>query len=98
MLAHLVDLMITLGLTFEQEKTEDGQPMMRLEPAIDVFVHYDGKRAADVAAGRFAVRQLVSQSVSLQCSLCPCSMGCVPWAWSCAPSRSGVVRQTQPPA
>lgn len=31
---------------------------------IDCFVHYDGKRADDVAAGRFAVRQLVAQAVS----------------------------------
>lgn len=31
-LARLVELMIPLGLSFWQEKTEDGQPMMRLEP------------------------------------------------------------------
>ena len=31
---------------------------------IDVFVHYDGKRADDIAASRFAVRQLVAQAVS----------------------------------
>lgn len=32
--------------------------------AIDVFVHYDGKRATDIVASRFAVRQLVAQAVS----------------------------------
>jgi chromosome transmission fidelity protein 18 len=32
--------------------------------AIDVFVHYDGKRAGDILASRFAVRQLVAQAVS----------------------------------
>ena len=31
---------------------------------IDLFVHYDGKRADDIAASRFAVRQLVAQAVS----------------------------------
>lgn len=31
-LARLVELMIPLGLRFWQEKNEDGQPMMRLEP------------------------------------------------------------------
>jgi hypothetical protein len=31
---------------------------------IDVFVHYEGKRADDIAASRFAVRQLVAQAVS----------------------------------
>ncbi|WOO80484.1 Chromosome transmission fidelity protein 18 [Vanrija pseudolonga] len=65
-LARLVDLMIPLGLRFWQEKQEDGQPMMRLEPAIDVFVHYDGKRAGDIAASRFAVRQLVSQAMDAE--------------------------------
>jgi chromosome transmission fidelity protein 18 len=31
-LGRLVDLMIPLGLKFWQEKAENGQPMMRLEP------------------------------------------------------------------
>ena len=31
-LSRLVDLMIPLGLKFWQEKGENGQPMMRLEP------------------------------------------------------------------
>ena len=31
--------------------------------AIDCFVHYEGKRADDVSAGRFAVRQLIAQAV-----------------------------------
>jgi len=31
-LARLVELMIPLGLRFWQEQTEDGQPMMRLDP------------------------------------------------------------------
>lgn len=76
-LARLVDLMIPLGLKFWIEKSESGQPMMRLEPyahslyfrvkltprPIDVFITYDGKRADDIAASRFAVRQLVAQAV-----------------------------------
>lgn len=28
-----------------------------------MFVHYEGKRADDIAASRFAVRQLVAQAV-----------------------------------
>lgn len=35
--------------------------------AIDVFVTYDGKRAGDIVASRFAVRQLVAQAVSRSC-------------------------------
>lgn len=64
-LDRLVVLMLDLGLKFYMEKGENGQPMMRLEPPIDVFVHYEGKRAEDIAASRFAVRQLVDQAVSV---------------------------------
>ncbi|KAJ9109280.1 hypothetical protein QFC21_000609 [Naganishia friedmannii] len=63
LLAHLVDLMLALSLSFYRDKTEDGQPMFRLDPPIDVFIHYDGKRAADIAQSRFAVRQLVTQAM-----------------------------------
>ena len=31
---------------------------------IDVFVHYDGKRAADIAPSRYAVRHLITREVS----------------------------------
>ncbi|WVQ78666.1 hypothetical protein IAT38_000753 [Cryptococcus sp. DSM 104549] len=65
-LARLVEIMIPLGLRFWQEKGESGQPMMRLEPPIDVFVHYEGKRAEDILASRYAVRQLVSQAVDVE--------------------------------
>ncbi|WVR03696.1 hypothetical protein IAU60_000691 [Kwoniella sp. DSM 27419] len=65
-LERLVELLIPLGLKFWIEKGENGQPMMRLEPPIDVFVHYDGKRAEDIAASRFAVRQLVAQSMDAE--------------------------------
>ncbi|EIW66530.1 hypothetical protein TREMEDRAFT_34848, partial [Tremella mesenterica DSM 1558] len=65
-LTRLVDLLIPLGLRFWQEKADNGQPMMRLEPPIDVFVHYEGKRADDIAASRFAVRQLVAQAMDAE--------------------------------
>ncbi|BEI79796.1 hypothetical protein CcaverHIS002_0103250 [Cutaneotrichosporon cavernicola] len=65
-LVRLVQLLIPLGFRFWQDKTEDGQPQMRLEPAIDVFVTYDGKRAGDILASRFAVRQLVAQAMDTE--------------------------------
>ncbi|KAI9632791.1 P-loop containing nucleoside triphosphate hydrolase protein [Dioszegia hungarica] len=65
-LDRLVELMIPHGLSFWAEKAENGQPMMRLEPPIDCFIHYDGKRADDVAAGRFAVRQVVAQAMDAE--------------------------------
>ncbi|KAG6334764.1 hypothetical protein ID866_4316 [Astraeus odoratus] len=57
--------MVSLGLRFLQERGEDGQLVYRLDPPIDVFVTYDGKRAPDIAASRYAVRHLVSAEVCL---------------------------------
>ncbi|KAH9066444.1 P-loop containing nucleoside triphosphate hydrolase protein [Lactarius vividus] len=65
-LTRLVNIMVSLELRFVQEKTEDGQPMYRLDPPVDVFVTYDGKRAADIAAPRYAVRHLVATEIDAQ--------------------------------
>ncbi|KAI0823557.1 P-loop containing nucleoside triphosphate hydrolase protein [Trametes gibbosa] len=66
LLARLVDIMATLELRFVQEKSEDGQLVYRLDPPIDVFVTYDGKRAADIAVSRYAVRHLVAAEIDAQ--------------------------------
>ncbi|KAK7037989.1 chromosome transmission fidelity protein 18 [Favolaschia claudopus] len=65
-LARLVDIMATLELQFYQERAEDGQLTYRLDPPIDVFVTYDGKRAADIAVSRYAVRHLVAGEIEAQ--------------------------------
>ncbi|KAB5593127.1 Sister chromatid cohesion-related protein [Ceratobasidium theobromae] len=62
-LKRLVEIMTAMELRYVQEKNEDGQSVYRLEPAIDVFVTYDGKRASDVNASRFAVRQMVAEEL-----------------------------------
>ncbi|KAJ7632861.1 P-loop containing nucleoside triphosphate hydrolase protein [Roridomyces roridus] len=66
LLARLVDIMSTLELQFFQERGEDGQLAYRLDPPIDVFVTYDGKRAADIAVSRYAVRHLVAGEIEAQ--------------------------------
>ncbi len=66
-LARLVAIMATLELHFVQERTEEGQLVYRLDPPIDVFVTYDGKRAADIAVSRYAVRHLVAAEVGHLC-------------------------------
>ncbi|KAI0072280.1 hypothetical protein K474DRAFT_1668042 [Panus rudis PR-1116 ss-1] len=63
LLNRLVDIMVALELRFVLEKNEDGQNMLRLDPPIDVFVTYDGKRASDIALSRFATRQLVATEI-----------------------------------
>ncbi|ETW86126.1 hypothetical protein HETIRDRAFT_308576, partial [Heterobasidion irregulare TC 32-1] len=65
-LARLVGIMVSLELRFVQEKAEDGQLVYRLDPPIDVFVTYDGKRAMDIAASRYAVRHLVAAEIDAQ--------------------------------
>ncbi|KAF8671864.1 P-loop containing nucleoside triphosphate hydrolase protein [Rhizoctonia solani] len=62
-LKRLVEIMAALELRYIQDKNEDGQPIYRLEPAIDVFVTYDGKKAADMNPSRFAVRQMVAEEL-----------------------------------
>lgn len=36
-----------------------------IDSPIDVFVHFDGKRATDIATSRYAVRHMVTHEVSL---------------------------------
>ncbi|KAJ3517397.1 hypothetical protein NLJ89_g519 [Agrocybe chaxingu] len=63
LMSRLVDIMATLELRFVQERADDGQLSYRLDPPIDVFVTYDGKRAADITVSRYAVRHLVSAEI-----------------------------------
>ncbi|KAG1754359.1 P-loop containing nucleoside triphosphate hydrolase protein [Suillus lakei] len=63
LLLRLVEIMVSFELRFVQEKVEDGQNVYRLDPPIDVFVTYDGKRAEDIAVSRYAVRQLVATEI-----------------------------------
>ncbi|KAH9930626.1 P-loop containing nucleoside triphosphate hydrolase protein [Fomitopsis serialis] len=51
-LARLVDIM-----------NDDGQLVYRLDPPIDVFVTYDGKRASDIATSKYAVRHVVATEI-----------------------------------
>ncbi|KAF8643844.1 hypothetical protein AX16_008861 [Volvariella volvacea WC 439] len=63
LLNRLVAIMVALELRFVQERADDGQLVYRLDPPIDVFVTYDGKRASDIAVSRYAVRHLVAGEV-----------------------------------
>ncbi|KAF7974845.1 hypothetical protein HWV62_11223 [Athelia sp. TMB] len=63
LMSRLVGIMVALDLRFVQEKAEDGQLVYRLDPPIDVFVTYDGKRASDIAISRYAVRHMVAAEI-----------------------------------
>ncbi|KAF8590060.1 P-loop containing nucleoside triphosphate hydrolase protein [Ramaria rubella] len=66
LMKRLVDIMVSLELKFIQEKAEDGSLVYRLDPPIDVFITYDGKRAPDVAISRYAVRHLVAAEIDAE--------------------------------
>ncbi|GBE81792.1 hypothetical protein BKA93DRAFT_445860 [Sparassis latifolia] len=65
-LSRLIDIMVALELRFVQENAEDGQLVYRLDPPIDVFVTYDGKRATDISVSRYALRHLVAAEIDAQ--------------------------------
>ncbi|GAA5912902.1 hypothetical protein JCM6882_009509 [Rhodosporidiobolus microsporus] len=65
-LLRLVNTMITTKVSFVIDKGEDGQLSYKIDPPIDVFVHFDGKRASDIAPGRFAVRQMVNREIDAE--------------------------------
>jgi len=67
-LNRLVDLMVALDLRFIQDKAEDGSLIYRLDPPVDVFVTYDGKRTSDIAISRYAIRQLVANEIDARVS------------------------------
>ncbi|KAI0032282.1 P-loop containing nucleoside triphosphate hydrolase protein [Vararia minispora EC-137] len=62
-LSCLVGIMVALELRFVQERSDDGQLVYRLDPPVDVFVTYDGKRASDIGPSRYAIRQLVATEI-----------------------------------
>ncbi|TFK30182.1 P-loop containing nucleoside triphosphate hydrolase protein [Coprinopsis marcescibilis] len=63
LLDRLVQIMAAVELRFIREWGEDGKSTYRLEPPIDVFITYDGKRAGDIPVSRYAVRHLVAWEV-----------------------------------
>ncbi|PFH54126.1 hypothetical protein AMATHDRAFT_135378 [Amanita thiersii Skay4041] len=62
-LTRLVNIMVAFDLHFLLERADDGQLTYRLDPPIDIFITYDGKRAADIPISRYAVRQLVAKEM-----------------------------------
>ncbi|CAD6915181.1 unnamed protein product [Tilletia controversa] len=65
-MTSLVNIMLHLNLRFVQDRMEDGSLVMRLEPPLDAFVQYDGRRSKDVAGSRFAVRQIVVKEMDIE--------------------------------
>ncbi|KAG2224906.1 hypothetical protein INT45_010855 [Circinella minor] len=68
MLETLVNVMIEFGLTFLQEKNEDGQFVYKLDPPLEEMLNFDGTGGLinKVLPKQYAVRQLIAQEIELE--------------------------------
>ncbi len=74
--SSLVAVMNSLNIKFVQDKVSEeeaavvgqsaGTLVYKLEPPLDVFTQFEGKRSKDVGPSRFAVRQLVAREMERQ--------------------------------
>lgn len=65
-LKKLIRAMLDLGISYVQDRNEEGQVVYKLEPPLDVFASFEGKRAADLPAARFNLRQLISKELEAE--------------------------------
>ncbi|KAJ1026364.1 hypothetical protein NDA13_003745 [Ustilago tritici] len=69
----LVSIMSSLNIKFVQDKISEeeaaatgqgaGQLVYKLDPPLDIFTQFEGKRAKEIGPSRFAVRQLVASEM-----------------------------------
>ncbi|KAH8554492.1 P-loop containing nucleoside triphosphate hydrolase protein [Umbelopsis sp. PMI_123] len=62
-LSRLVDIMIDFGLTFVQEKIDDGRFIYRLEPPIEQLVQFSSQSSTLKLAGQYSVRQMIAHEI-----------------------------------
>ncbi|SPO23599.1 related to CTF18 - Chromosome Transmission Fidelity factor [Ustilago trichophora] len=72
----LVSIMTSLNIKFVQDKISEeeaaatgqsaGQLVYKLDPPLDIFTQFEGKRSKEVGPSRFAVRQLVAREMERQ--------------------------------
>ena len=58
--------MLDLGISYVQDRNEEGQIIYKLDPPLDVFSSFEGKRGADLPAARFNLRQLISKELEAE--------------------------------
>jgi chromosome transmission fidelity protein 18 len=58
-LTSLIDIMNHCNLEFVLDKNEQGQSFYRLEPPLEVFVNFEGKKSNLVGPAKFQLRQLI---------------------------------------
>lgn len=65
-LRKLVRQMLDMNVSFVMDRNEEGQIVFKLEPQLDVFAHYEGKRAADLPPARYNLRQLIAKELEAE--------------------------------
>ncbi|ORY96506.1 P-loop containing nucleoside triphosphate hydrolase protein [Syncephalastrum racemosum] len=67
-LDHTVQVMLEYGLTFVQERMEDGRFAYVLEPPIEQITEFpeNGLNAKSVAPNKYPIRQLISQQIETE--------------------------------
>lgn len=74
--SSLVSIMTSLGIKFVQDKISEeeaaatgqtaGALVYKLDPPLDIFTQFEGKRSKEIGPSRFAVRQLVAREMERQ--------------------------------
>ncbi|OZJ05720.1 hypothetical protein BZG36_01437 [Bifiguratus adelaidae] len=65
-LVRVVHLMLSTGLSFVQEQSEDSQYLYRMEPPIDTLIMFRSMANKPTLANKYAVRQLISREIELE--------------------------------
>ncbi|KAI8084232.1 P-loop containing nucleoside triphosphate hydrolase protein [Gilbertella persicaria] len=65
-LMRLVDIMIEFGLSFVQEKNEEGQFIFKLEPPVEQLVQYQLSTSKTILPKQYAVRQMIAHEIETE--------------------------------
>ncbi|GAA5794914.1 hypothetical protein HPULCUR_000262 [Helicostylum pulchrum] len=65
-LARLVDIMVEFGLSFKQEKTEDGQYVYKLEPPVEQLLSFELSTPKTILPKQYAVRQMIASEIDTE--------------------------------
>lgn len=65
-LDRLVTIMIEFGLSFVQEKNEDGQFIFKLEPPVEQLLNYKLSSPKSILPKQYAVRQMISHEIETE--------------------------------
>lgn len=65
-LVRLIDIMIEFGLSFVQEKNEDGQFIFKLDPPVEQLLSFNLSTPKNVLPRQYAVRQMISHEIETE--------------------------------